>query len=78
MALRGLESPLGKGLKRAGSSPFAVFDLPPRRFMAISSVSWGVAADSSRSSSPRSQSVLKISLAGSTCFDRYRFGGGKL
>jgi hypothetical protein len=39
-ALRRL-SPLGSGVKRAGSSPPSpVLDLPPMRFMAIASVSW--------------------------------------
>ena len=36
-----LESPLGIGLNRSGSSPPSpVLDLPPRRFIAIASVSW--------------------------------------
>ena len=35
-----LESPLGSGMKRAGSSPPSpVLDLPPMRFMAMASVS---------------------------------------
>ena len=34
-----IESPLGSGLKRSGSSPPSpVFDLPPMRFMAMASV----------------------------------------
>src|SRR6185437_3090289 len=59
-------SPLGSGWKRAGSSPPSpVLERPPRRFMAIASVSWA-----SRDMEPRLiapvQKRRTISFAGST------------
>ena len=59
-------SPLASGLKRTGSSPPSpVFERPPKRFMAIASVSCA-----SREIEPRLiapvQKRLTISLAGST------------
>ena len=65
-------SPLASGLKREGSSPPSpVFERPPRRFMAIASVSCA-----SREIDPRLiapvQKRLTISLAGSTSSRAYR------
>src|SRR6266568_1198768 len=59
-------SPFGSGVKRDGSSPPSpVFDLPPRRFIAIASVSC-----TSRPSEPSDiapvEKRLTISAAGST------------
>ena len=60
------ESPLGSGVKRAGSSPPSpVLLLPPMRFMAMASVSWASAEIEPNDMAPV-QNRLTISLAGST------------
>ena len=61
-----LVSPLGKGLNRTGSSPPSpVLLLPPRRFMAIATVSWASALIDPRLIAPV-QNRLTIFEAGST------------
>ena len=65
MALR-LESPLGMGSKRRGSSPPSpVLDLPPMRFMAMASASWDSALMEPKLMAPVAKR-LTISLSGST------------
>ena len=60
------ESPLGSGLNRSGSSPPSpVLLLPPRRFMAMASVSWASAEIEPKLIAPV-QNRLTISFAGST------------
>ena len=61
-----LESPLGIGSNRAGSSPPSpVFDFPPRRFMAIASDSWLSSEMEPKLIAPVAKR-LTISLADST------------
>src|SRR5205085_259913 len=60
------ESPLTSGTNRSGSSPPSpVLLLPPRRFMAMASVSWASAEIEPKLIAPV-QNRLTMSLAGST------------
>ena len=60
------ESPLASGLKRASSSPPSpVFDMPPRRFMAMARVSCASLLMDPKLMAPVVKR-LTISLAGST------------
>ena len=66
------ESPLGSGLNRSGSSPPSpVLLLPPRRFMAMASVSWASAEIEPKLIAPV-QNRLTISLADMHLVDRNR------
>ena len=59
-------SPLASGVKRRGSSPPSpVFERPPRRFIAIASVSWASVEIEPSDIAPVAKR-LTISLAGST------------